>query len=541
MRESTNLRPRAEPTPPSSRHPDSASPTTTPSTLPSPDTPPSAAADGDANAVVCMYIPNCDTGSQPRKAISHIFGRNKMCTRLIPPHVWVHYCRKHYQRSRYRNQKEYAKLQCDLVQQQIRRVHEWSLNNMKNPSAGVVQDWGLAVRKRERQRLDDLEGANRKRNANTLDRNSDDGDENFDDLACTLGKPPVPATAVPDWLLDLCGKGYSTQEILEIFNRLHTEILNNLLRCFPDIEILPNITVGSEEPKSPKGYAKRLTGTNSGHRRSQSLGMAMDSDLHSPDRGLSQPTGWATDDLVGFSPVQKKRRPNERVTEGSLGKPMPRLPNPRMVEQPADVGRRIQQLAHCPVFTGITENEADEDNYEEVQPRAYHTPLPVSRQQSDSYTMATQAERDQGRHSSRRQMHNRSQSDMGSFGQGQMMFSTPSSSYFVDHQARSSNPYQQARVSAGNPTFLPSQHHRELSVMQHPTSPVQIQQSPGPGHARHQSTPMIQQTHSVPSTSCTQPLELHPNYRFTQNHTYTSRPHQVSETRETRDLYSARR
>ncbi|KAH6678121.1 hypothetical protein B0J14DRAFT_315430 [Halenospora varia] len=49
-----------------------------------------------------------------------------------PSAYLVHYCRKHYQRSRYRNPKEYAKLQYALVQQQIRRVHEWSSNNMKS-------------------------------------------------------------------------------------------------------------------------------------------------------------------------------------------------------------------------------------------------------------------------------------------------------------------------------------------------------------------------------------------------------------------------
>jgi len=157
--------PKAEPTPPSSHHPDHASPRTL--NHPAPDTPPTAS-EAENQPVVCMYIPNCDTGSQPRKAISHIFGRNKMCTRLIPQSVWVHYCRKHYQRSRYRNPKEYAKLQCDLVQQQIRRVHDWSLANMKNGAPGIVQDWGLAVRKREQKRLDDLGGAKRKRSAATL-------------------------------------------------------------------------------------------------------------------------------------------------------------------------------------------------------------------------------------------------------------------------------------------------------------------------------------------------------------------------------------
>ncbi|KAF7174093.1 hypothetical protein CNMCM6106_008200 [Aspergillus hiratsukae] len=43
------------------------------------------------------------SGGNPRKLISHIFGRNKTSTKLFPAHVWVHYCRKHYQRARYRS------------------------------------------------------------------------------------------------------------------------------------------------------------------------------------------------------------------------------------------------------------------------------------------------------------------------------------------------------------------------------------------------------------------------------------------------------
>jgi hypothetical protein len=170
--------PRAEPTPPSSYHPDNASPVNN-LTFPAPQTPPNTT--HSEQEVICMYIADCDTGSQLRKAISHIFGRNKMCTRLIPPSVWVHYCRKHYQRSRYRNPKEFAKLQCDLVQLQIRRVHEWGLENEKNARPGVVKDWGLAVRKREQKRLDELAGASRKRKAGLYILEDDEGREDDGD------------------------------------------------------------------------------------------------------------------------------------------------------------------------------------------------------------------------------------------------------------------------------------------------------------------------------------------------------------------------
>ena len=63
---------------------------------------------------ICMYIPNCDTGSTHlRKAISHTLAATR-CVYATSEHIWVFYCRKHYQRSRYSNPKEYANLECDL-------------------------------------------------------------------------------------------------------------------------------------------------------------------------------------------------------------------------------------------------------------------------------------------------------------------------------------------------------------------------------------------------------------------------------------------
>lgn len=270
-----------------------------------PATPPPVYEDAD-HPPECMYIQDCDTGSQPRKAISHIFGRNKMCTRLIPQSVWVHYCRKHYQRSRYRNPKEYAKLQCDLVQQQIRRVADWSQQNQRRGEPGTIRDWGIAIRKREQKRLDELKGSGRKRRASAFD--DDDGDDD--------ASAPRPPTAVPDWLLSVIGSGYTTEEILEIFNRLHQEVLDDLLPCFPDVEILPNITVEQDEPKSPKGYAKRKS-SSAGHKRSRSLGGgALKNQSYNspggPNRRMSQPVVYQNSNAGAsvYNSAQKRRRQN---------------------------------------------------------------------------------------------------------------------------------------------------------------------------------------------------------------------------------------
>ncbi|QSZ36756.1 hypothetical protein DSL72_006639 [Monilinia vaccinii-corymbosi] len=327
-----------------------------------PATPPPADDDDVDQPPECMYITNCDTGSQPRKAISHIFGRNKMCTRLIPQSVWVHYCRKHYQRSRYRNPKEYAKLQCDLVQQQIRRVHDWSQQNQRRGESGTIRDWGIAIRKREQKRLDELKGSSRKRRASAFD----DEEEGDDDAS------PRPPTAVPDWLLSVIGSGYTTEEILEIFNRLHQEVLDDLLPCFPDVEILPNITVDDDEPKSPKGYVKRRD-SSAGHKRSKSLSIgAMKATRNyrspgGPDRRMSQPSAFQSQNtgVPVYSTTLKRRRPNSNDANAQYS-------SQQFAPLPAEVDNRRMSFQPT-AFSGfepIDEGEVRDNGFE--RPHGHH-------------------------------------------------------------------------------------------------------------------------------------------------------------------------
>ncbi|ELR07867.1 hypothetical protein VC83_09496 [Pseudogymnoascus destructans] len=260
---------RSEPTPPSSQHPENESPQAETLDdalhLGSQYTPPLQ----DLHST-CMFKEGCDTGSQPRKAVSHIFGRNKMCTRLIPEHVWVRYCRKHYQRSRYREPKNWPRCQCDLVQKQIQRLEEWSAENERREEGGVVRSWGLAVRKREQKRLDDLALSKaRGGRGNPYVGNYEDVD------------PSAPATAVPLWLRSLCGKTYSTLDIRDIFNRVHQELLNSPSPVFPDIEILPHITLDGDESESPMRYGGRRKTPTTSHQRSRSMGGALPPPLDS--------------------------------------------------------------------------------------------------------------------------------------------------------------------------------------------------------------------------------------------------------------------
>ncbi|KAI9783750.1 MAG: hypothetical protein M1816_001186 [Peltula sp. TS41687] len=169
----------------------------------------------------CSYTSNCSTGSPLRKVVSHIFGRNKLCTRRIPKEVWVHYCRKHYQQSRYRNPRGFALLQCDLVRKHIRRLQDW----------GGVTDWMIKARKSEDAEMlaADNSSVGHGREANKT--NGMDGNANR-----TI---PSSMAGAWEWLVQSTGSGKSTVDVLKILDRIEADIANSGSN-FPDVEMLPN-------------------------------------------------------------------------------------------------------------------------------------------------------------------------------------------------------------------------------------------------------------------------------------------------------------
>ncbi|KAM0333260.1 hypothetical protein ACHAQA_001921 [Verticillium albo-atrum] len=386
--------------------------------------------------IKCMYIENCDTGSQPRKAISHIFGRNKLCTRMIPPHVWVHYCRKHYQRSRYRNGHEYAKLQIDLVEQQIERVQEWSDANKRVGASGVVTSWSLAIRKREQKRLDDKQESKKR---SYQDESEDEGADGA----------VMNGTAVPQWLLDRCGNNYSTETIMSIVQQLKSEIHGNHLSQIPDIEILPAISSDGSEDK-PKAQLKRKTSGGTGHKRSQSMGVALRHDIHPPamTRRISQPVNhWEAD--MFENPVEKRQR-LAQMDAGYFTDRHNMTGIPRAAERTVPNVRRMQ-VAHRPAFGNIRENYPEEEYYPPGQqafasPYVYGTgapavaastgapggPLPApTPQRRPSQSMASHLEANSsmaGYQDPRRPVHQRSHSEVGAFYTGSSNTYRPASS-----------------------------------------------------------------------------------------------------------------
>ncbi len=537
-----------------------------------------------------MYVEKCDTDSQPRKAISHIFGRNKLCTRLIPNHVWVHFCRKHYQRSRYRNAQEYAKLQCDLVLQQIQRVQAWSEENKRQNKAGVVQDWSLTVRKREQKRLEDKSAAGKKRRYQ--DEDMDDLDEFSNDHAVANG------TAVPQWLLEKTASGYSTMEIEAIVRQLKGEMDENRIAQIPDIEILPNILTDAADQAKSKPYPKRKPSNGTAHKRSQSVGVSLRAahEPYSMARRVSQPSNhyWPAPEFG--SPAEKRPR-----IDGFADEFYPRNP-----DHAVPAMRHMAQLPHRPAFNDIRENRTETRFYDDRQPVPTASsftfgvplgsqgplPAPMPRRLSSAH-MAEQLESNQtpGPYSDPRSVarpgHQRSYSD-ATFHQSQhLTYRSPSSQAYqgfpvgaglapngysyeappppapVSYAAEYPNGYAAAADgSRGYYSELPPRQPaypppNSAQFFAPATTPSQVPSAPfmgGSRHARHQSTPNaprpapMGRTLSGPAVAPTPPVHAQyeggppPPYPHHGRHQSYAAARTTSMPRvdEDRDVYNAR-
>lgn len=160
---------------------------------------------------ICMQVEDCNTGSVPRKVISHLFGRNKVCTRRIPERAWVCMCRKHYQRLRYRKGAEFSMTQMDMVYEQVVRMMFWSRGMENEGSVNVeksyIRSWAFSIRKRELRRLVEMNG-----------------------------QDPLPR-----WIIQSLGAGKTHNDILDIVERLHQEIQQGVLKDVPPVEFLPDV------------------------------------------------------------------------------------------------------------------------------------------------------------------------------------------------------------------------------------------------------------------------------------------------------------
>lgn len=270
---------------------------------------------------VCKYMEHCNLASTGpvnwRKAMSHVFGRNKNCTRSIPEEVWLSLCRKHYQRARYRNNVEYSKRLCHLIQLQMLRIEAWSNDNRRQgvPENGILRDWSVVLRRRAQKRDEEENGKKRKRSADEEEDDDDDED----------GPLPVSNTAgeVPRWLREMCGHGYQTREALGIVHRVADQIDQNILGQFPDVEILPNITGENARPRPKSRASKAKTPANSRRTRSvSSAPRAANARPSQPARPAAQPNGFldtasnATRDVTSGRPSRRRRLDHPASEDG---------------------------------------------------------------------------------------------------------------------------------------------------------------------------------------------------------------------------------
>ncbi|KAF4436487.1 hypothetical protein F53441_13239 [Fusarium austroafricanum] len=233
---------------------------------------------------ICMAVESCTTGSVPRKVISHLFGRNKVCTRRIPERVWVCMCRKHYQRIRYRTGADFSVTQIGMVYEQIVRMIFWS-RGLETPSRtnqeGIaIRSWTFSIRRREVKRL---------------------ADTNSRDL-------------VPRWIMQSLGEGKTHDEILDVVERLHNEIQQGTLKDVPPVEFLPEVV-----DAFTNAPAQVQTHFSSGNEVSIS---------NQPGRSLM--TGEAAASPLSFvkessplEPVQEEGSMSEHSSEQSSSSPTP--------------------------------------------------------------------------------------------------------------------------------------------------------------------------------------------------------------------------
>lgn len=194
-------------------------------------------ADEEESTALCEFSHPCHMGPSPdgmhfRKVVSHFFGRNKASTKLFPDAVWVHYCRKHYQRARYRAD-QWPFTQCELLLESLSRMEQWD----------GVESFEITLRRREILRVSEVElqggssqaGPSRAGPSRAGPSNAGHGNRKKTSARARMKKPPTArgltmrgrklpravTAPVPEWLRDRVGRGKSFQEIREIVNRTH--------------------------------------------------------------------------------------------------------------------------------------------------------------------------------------------------------------------------------------------------------------------------------------------------------------------------------
>ena len=176
----------------------------------------------------CMYDDDCDTDAPRRKCISHIFGRNKTCTRRIPRGMWLYHCRKHYQRARYRADGEWAREQSAVIRRQFDRLRLWN----------DIEGWDIQPVKKEREAI----------MASFLggQAQSESSDSATDSEAGADGS----LTGTWAWLRKEFGK-MDNEDVDDLLTKIDGLLHKHDAHKYPRIEILPRFEGGPKKTKKP--------------------------------------------------------------------------------------------------------------------------------------------------------------------------------------------------------------------------------------------------------------------------------------------------
>lgn len=158
----------------------------------------------------------CTLGSgDHRKVVSHVFGRNKRCTHQIPDDCWIKYCRKHYQRQKYRCPADWPETQLLLIDAQIDKMEAW----------GGIASWTIAIRKKEREMLD-----------------------HENSYFAQHGRLPEGPHCRERFLLPYLGSNKTFADIRNVINVIDQEFEDSNARSLPSFELLPLI----DERRNPR-------------------------------------------------------------------------------------------------------------------------------------------------------------------------------------------------------------------------------------------------------------------------------------------------
>ncbi|KAI4255464.1 MAG: hypothetical protein LQ352_002557 [Teloschistes flavicans] len=199
-------------------------------------TPPASSGNNVQNAIL-VTDPVCagETDGQctlrsgdHRKVVSHIFGRNKRCTHQIPEECWIKYCRKHYQRQKYRRPDDWPDTQLQLIDGQLDKMENW----------GGISSWTIAIRKKERVELD-AENA----------------------LLAQHGSLPEGKKCRERFLLPYLGSGKTFQDVRDLIDIVNKECDNHKgdkdWKDLPSFELLPEIDE-RRNPRPRRGASRRI-------------------------------------------------------------------------------------------------------------------------------------------------------------------------------------------------------------------------------------------------------------------------------------------